>query len=68
MDLPETLHGRLFLLAYERKAHRFDLYRLWLLGFALRGPCPYRRTDPRTSSVGLLAASARKQQSWRYTA
>lgn len=36
MDLPQTLHGQLYLLAYDRKRHRFDLDNLWLLGFALR--------------------------------
>jgi len=44
MDLPESLHGQLFLLACERKTHRF-------LTAAVAG----RRTDPRTTSVGLLA-------------
>ncbi len=28
MDLPETLHGQVFLLAYQRKTHRFELDRL----------------------------------------
>ena len=36
MDLPQTLHGQLYLLAYDRKRHRFDFNNLWLLGFALR--------------------------------
>ena len=36
MDLPQTLHGQLYLLAYDRNRHRFDFDNLWLLGFALR--------------------------------
>jgi hypothetical protein len=36
MDLPQALHGQLYLLAYDRNRHRFDLEHLWLLGFALR--------------------------------
>lgn len=36
MELPQTLHGQLYLLAYDRKRHRFDGHDLWLLGFALR--------------------------------
>ena len=36
MDLPQTLHGQLYLLAYDRKRHRFDGDNLWLFGFALR--------------------------------
>ena len=36
MDLPPTLHGQLYLLAYDRNRHRFDFDNLWLLGFALR--------------------------------
>jgi Golgi phosphoprotein 3 (GPP34) len=36
MDLPQTLHGQLYLLAYDRNRRRFDLQNLWLLGFALR--------------------------------
>jgi hypothetical protein len=37
VDLPQTLHGQLYLLAYDRKRHRFDVYNLRLFGFALRG-------------------------------
>lgn len=36
MDLPQTLHGQLYLLAYDRKRHRFDVYSGELFGFALR--------------------------------
>ena len=36
MDLPPTLHGQLYLLAYDRKRHRFDGDNLPLFGFALR--------------------------------
>jgi hypothetical protein len=36
MKLPQTLHGQLYLLAYDRNRHRFDFDKLWLLGFALR--------------------------------
>lgn len=36
MDLPQTLHSRLYLLAYDRRRHRFDVDNLRLLGFALR--------------------------------
>jgi hypothetical protein len=36
MDLPPTLHGQLYLLAYDRNRHRFNFDNLWLLGFALR--------------------------------
>jgi Golgi phosphoprotein 3 (GPP34) len=36
MDLPQTLHAHLHLLAYDRKRQRFDFDHLWLLGFALR--------------------------------
>ncbi|MHC9292122.1 GOLPH3/VPS74 family protein [Mycobacterium sp. LTG2003] len=36
MELPQTLHGQLYLLAYDHKRHRFDAHSLWLLGFALR--------------------------------
>jgi hypothetical protein len=35
MDLPQTLHAQLYLLAYDRKRHRFDFDHLSLLGFAL---------------------------------
>src|SRR6478752_676303 len=37
MDLPQTLYGQLYLLAYDRRRHRFDFGKLWLLGYALRG-------------------------------
>lgn len=37
MDLPHTLYGQLYLLAYDRKRRRFDYGKLWLLGHALRG-------------------------------
>ena len=33
---PQTLHGQLYLLAYDRKRHRFDIYNHSLFGFALR--------------------------------
>ena len=36
MDLPQTLHSRLYLLAYDPKRHRFDVDSLRLFGFALR--------------------------------
>lgn len=36
METPQTLHGQLYLLAYDRTRHRFDLDRRWLLGFGLR--------------------------------
>jgi Golgi phosphoprotein 3 (GPP34) len=36
MDLPQTLHSRLYLLAYDRKRHRFDVDHPRLFGFALR--------------------------------
>ena len=39
MDLPQTLHGQLYLLAYDRKRHRFDVYIGELFGFALRAAC-----------------------------
>ncbi|HEY9267391.1 MAG TPA: GPP34 family phosphoprotein [Mycobacterium sp.] len=35
MDLPQTLHGQLYLLAYDRKRRRFDIYNHTLFGFAL---------------------------------
>lgn len=37
MDLPRSLYGQLYLLAYDLKRHRFDYSKLWLLGYALRG-------------------------------
>jgi hypothetical protein len=37
MDLPHTLYGQLYLLAYDRKRRRFDYGKLWLLDHALRG-------------------------------
>ena len=37
MDLPHTLYGQLYLLAYDCRRHRFDFGKLWLLGYALRG-------------------------------
>lgn len=36
MDLPQTLHGQLYVLAFDRDRHRFDGDNLWLFGFALR--------------------------------
>ena len=42
MDLPQTLHAQLYLMAYDRKRHRFRFGRdnswdtRWLFGFALR--------------------------------
>ena len=36
MDLPKTLHGQLYLLAYDPYRRRYELKQLWLLGFALR--------------------------------
>ena len=36
MDLPQTLHSQLYLLAYDRKRHQFDIYNHSLFGFALR--------------------------------
>ena len=36
MDLPQTLHGQLYLLAFDRKRHRFEGDNLKLFGFALR--------------------------------
>ena len=36
MDLPQTLYGQLYLLAYDRHRHRFPHEKLLLLGFALR--------------------------------
>jgi len=35
VKLPQTLHGRLYLLADDRKRHRFDGDNLPLFGFAL---------------------------------
>ena len=37
MDLPQTLHGQLYLLAYDRTRRRFDGDNLPLFGYALRG-------------------------------
>ncbi|MBB3749229.1 hypothetical protein FHT44_001690 [Mycolicibacterium sp. BK634] len=37
MDLPRTLYGQLYLLAYDRRRRRFDYGKLWLLDHALRG-------------------------------
>jgi Golgi phosphoprotein 3 (GPP34) len=34
--LPHTLHGRLYLLAHDRRRRRLHRERLWLLGFCLR--------------------------------
>lgn len=36
VTLPHTLHGRLYLLAHDRRRRRLDRQRLWLLGFCLR--------------------------------
>lgn len=36
MDLPQTLHSQLYLLAFDRDHHRFDGGNLSLFGFALR--------------------------------
>lgn len=39
MDLPQTLHAQLYLLAYDRERHRFGGHSTnahWLIGFALR--------------------------------
>lgn len=36
MDLPQTLHGQLYLLAYDRKRQRCDRVNRSLLGFTLR--------------------------------
>jgi hypothetical protein len=36
VNLPQTLHGQLYLLAFDRERHRFDGDNLWLFGFALR--------------------------------
>src|SRR5262245_57201095 len=36
MQLPQTLYGQLYLLAYDRNRHRFDIGNSWLLGFGLR--------------------------------
>ena len=35
-ELPPTLHGQLFLLAYDRRRHRFDADNRWRFGLALR--------------------------------
>lgn len=36
MDVPATLHGQLYLLAYDRNRHQFDGGNRPLFGFALR--------------------------------
>ena len=36
MSLPQTLHGQLFLLAYDRRRHTFDGDKRWCFGLALR--------------------------------
>ncbi len=36
MELPQTLHGQLFLLAYDRRRDRFDGDARWRFGLALR--------------------------------
>jgi hypothetical protein len=36
VDLPQTLHGQLYLLAYDRNRHRFGIYNHSLFSFALR--------------------------------
>jgi Golgi phosphoprotein 3 (GPP34) len=36
VELPQTLHGQRYLLAYDRKRRRFDGDNLWLFGFSLR--------------------------------
>jgi hypothetical protein len=36
-DLPQTLHGQLYLLAYDHQRRRFDIYDHSLFGLALRG-------------------------------
>jgi hypothetical protein len=36
VDLPQTLHGQLYLLAYDRDRHRFGIYNHSLFSFALR--------------------------------
>jgi hypothetical protein len=36
VDLPQTLHDQLYLLAFDRQRHRFDGDNCSLFGFALR--------------------------------
>lgn len=36
MNLPQTLHGQLFLLAHDRRRHRFDGDNRWRFGLAPR--------------------------------
>ena len=36
MELPQTLHAQLYLLAYDSKRHQFRFDRWELFGFALR--------------------------------
>ena len=36
MNLPQTLHGQLFLLAYDRRRQTFDGDKRWCFGLALR--------------------------------
>ena len=36
MNLPQTLHGQLFLLAYDRRRQTFDGEKRWCFGLALR--------------------------------
>ncbi len=36
MALPQTLHGQLFLLAYDRRRQTFDGDKRWCFGLALR--------------------------------
>lgn len=36
VDLPQTLHGQLYLLAFDRNRHRFDGDNLWFFGPTLR--------------------------------
>ena len=35
-ELPQTLHGQLFLVAYDRRRRRFDADNRWRFGLALR--------------------------------
>jgi hypothetical protein len=36
VELPQTLHAQLYLLTYDQRRHRFDVYYPQLFGFALR--------------------------------
>jgi hypothetical protein len=36
VELPQTLHGQLFLLAYDRRRQAFDGDKRWCFGLALR--------------------------------